>query len=89
MFALMVSNGDTTSLKGVFSDPAKIDPVIEQIRKDCRCTADDVFMMAELHDVGDDPKKTFLSVYDTFAEDWSLLFTIISLDVDEELDIEV
>lgn len=90
MFALMVNGGEVTSLKGVFSTREQLDPIMAEILRDCGCTEDEGYVMSTPVKSMEDHRKTYVHVFEgEETEDWSVLFTIIELAVDVQLDIEI
>jgi len=89
MFALLVNDGDTTSLKRVFSTREALDPFITCIVADCDYPPVNGFTTGEPVKDSSDHRKSYIHVFEESMEDWVLLFTIIELAVDMQLDIEV
>mgnify|MGYP007024644550 FL=1 len=90
MFALMVNGGDSTCLKGVFEE-SRIMPLIEEVLKDTECTVENGYMFTDITSkVRHGPNEKVYSAHDAEdPEDFSILFQVIGVELNQELEIEV
>ena len=91
MFALMVDGGEVNRLMGVFDSEDKVHAVIQSVRVDCECTDADGFLMTDITHPEGDPNMKVLSVHETdiFPDNYSILFTVVSLELNQEFDVAV
>jgi len=93
MFALMVDGGDMNTLKGVFDSEDKVHLVIQAILVESGCTVDRGFNFTKIADpdgYGGMPNETVYSAHDADdPHDYSIVFTVVSLELNQELNVAI
>lgn len=89
MFTLFVNGGEVTELLGVFSSRAVVDSVITDACNDAGYETRLGFTInPAVHDQ-DDSSKSYVQLTEDSEENWILLFTIVELNLDNRVDVEI